>query len=155
MATRKSVPVPDFAGTRLATISEPPLKEMKVRKLLPLVVSSIAAISFSALAADYSDKTQTQDKSQGRSVDTGGGRPDSSKAEGAAPVTSPSAGAQADTSADSSAGADKPGKETGKEKRAERKAKRDAQGNATSGASTDPSTSTPGSPGSPSSGGTK
>ena len=124
-----------------------------MRKFLPLVLSGIAAISFSALAADYGDKTQ--DKSQGRSVDTGGARPDSSKADGASPVTSPSATSRGDATATDSAstGADKPmDRETGKERRAERKAKKDAEG-ASAGASTDTSTSTPGNVGSPNSGG--
>jgi hypothetical protein len=125
-----------------------------MRKFLPLVVSGIAAISFSALAADYGDKTQDN---QGRSVDTGGARPDSSKADGASPVTSPSATSRGDATAtdSSSTGADKPmDKETGKERRAERKAKKDAEG-ASAGASTDTSTSTstPGNVGSPNSGG--
>jgi hypothetical protein len=71
-------------------------------KLLPLVVSGIAAISFSALAADTGDKA-TQDKSQGRSVDTGGARPDSSKADGSSPVTSPNASSRGDATAADSA----------------------------------------------------
>ena len=117
-----------------------------MRKFLPLVVGGIAAISFSALAADNTDKTPQAQSQGGRSVDTGGAKPDSSRTEGAMPAN-PNANARGDASgsvaADANTGADKPAsKETRKEKRAERKAKRNTEGNATSGASTDTTGST-------------
>jgi hypothetical protein len=73
-----------------------------MRKIIPLIFSGVAAVSFStlvfaqssassdkAVAADNDKDPRTGVLNQGRAVGTAGGQPDSSQAQGRSPVVSP------------------------------------------------------------------
>ncbi len=64
-----------------------------MRKFVPYLFCGVAAVSFSTLAqtSASSDNPTTNPAAQGRSVDTQGARPDSSKAQGTVPQVSGSA----------------------------------------------------------------
>lgn len=146
-----------------------------MRKLLPMLFCGVAAVSFSALAADASSSSDNPTKNpnaQGRSVDTGGARPDSSSAQGTVPQTAPAAGsASTGSSTDATTGSST--SEKRKARRADR-ADRDANtgasrdeearrktregetsgiGGGTTTTGSGATTTTPGSTGGPSSGG--
>ena len=128
-----------------------------MRKILPMIITGLAAISFSAIAqtsasgdraspgvSDRDGDARTGVMNQGRSVDTQGGQPDSSKAQGRSPVTStPGASVGATTGATvggATAGATTGAATTDTTADKPRKAKRHKDrkdGNASSGATRD------------------
>src|SRR5690606_21775546 len=122
------------------------------KKFIPMFVCGVAAVSFSALgfaaggsygsSAGASSDRNPESTQEGRSVDTGGASPDSSKAQGSTPVTSPAPGASS-----SSAGASTAERDLDRDKDRERTGEA-STGTGTTSTTPGGQTAVPGGPGS-------